>query len=124
MCVGPFVSCEVAPLVEELHVCWCGRPPTASMCQNDDALRLVVPPRSEAMNRARCCGGTQRSRLFHDHCRSVAATPFYGTASLPRQSKAVVLTRRRLLEVRLGGEMTYLIEADAKIESEAERKAA
>jgi hypothetical protein len=43
---------------------------------------------------------------------------------LPRQSKAAVLTRRRLLEVRLGGEMTYLIEADAKIESEAERKAA
>jgi len=29
-----------------------------------------------------------------------------------------------MLEVRLGGEMTYLIEADAKIESEAERKAA
>jgi hypothetical protein len=29
-----------------------------------------------------------------------------------------------MLEVRLDGEMTYLIEADAKIESEAERKAA
>jgi hypothetical protein len=69
------------PLVEELHLCWCGRPPTASMCQNDDALRLVVPPRSEAMNCARCCGGTQR----HGYSTiTVAASQLRHFTVLPR----------------------------------------